>query len=138
MKETEVMLNLEEIENRKLESHSQRKCEIESLLPTFETAADLIVSEMALFRKYDREPYVDVSNNCRLIQLRLTVQRKSTKTVSFNWISVSYLPMSAGRVKLNFDLDWHPVDCHPEKIATQFLTLHKDKIRLRFERLLPH
>ena len=132
------MLELAELENRKLESHSQRKCEIESLLPTFETAGDLIISEMALFRKYDREPYADVSNNSRLINLRLTVQKKSTKVISFNWISVSYLPMSAGRVKLNFDLDWHPIDCHAEKIAAQFLTLHKDKIRQRFERLLPH
>ncbi len=45
------------------------------MLPKFEAAADLIRDELAPFRKYDRQPYVKVSQKNNLVWLRVTLKK---------------------------------------------------------------
>jgi hypothetical protein len=54
------------------------------MLPEFEAAADLLRLELAPFVKYGLVPFVDVSAKSELIHIRVTVQKTSAKSVSFN------------------------------------------------------
>ena len=83
------MLRLVEFEAEKLEAIKRLQNELEAMLPVFEDAADLIRCELEPFRKYGREPYVNVSMKNGLIQLHVTVQKRTAKSVSFNWGAVS-------------------------------------------------
>ena len=132
------MLRLVEFETERLAAIEQMQNELEAMLPVFEEAADLIRSELEPFRKYGREPHVDVSIKSGFIQLRVTVQKRTAKAVSFNWINGSYRPMSSGGLQFDDGCKGQLIICAAGEIAKQFLGLHKTAILERFERLLPH
>ena len=92
---------------------------------------------METFSKYGREPHLDLSTCSQYIRLRLTVQKKATKAISYNWINVLYKPDGVGQVAVNADGWWQPVERDARQIAEQFCKAHRDMIRLRFEQLLP-
>lgn len=92
---------------------------------------------METFSKYGREPHLDLSTCSQYIRLRLTVQKKATKAISYNWINVLYKLDGVGQVAVNADGWWQPVERDARQIAEQFCKAHRDMIRLRFEQLLP-
>ena len=61
---------------------------------------------MEPFRKYDREPHLDLSTCSQYILLCLTVQKKATKAISYNWINVLYKLDGVGQVAVNADGWW--------------------------------
>lgn len=59
------------------------------------------------FSKYGREPHLDLSTTCsQYIRLRLTVQKKATNAISYNWINVLYKLDGVGQVAVNADGWW--------------------------------
>ena len=100
------MLNLIDFEKHRLELFRQQTDTLDVLTPMFRDAADLILEEMQPFRKYDREPHLDLSTCSQYIRLRLTVQKKATKAISYNWINVLYKPDGVGQVAVNADGWW--------------------------------
>ena len=92
---------------------------------------------METLSKHGHEPHLDLSTCSQYIRLRLTVQKKDTKAVSYNWINVLYKPDGVGQVAVNADNLWQPVERDARQIAEQFCKAHRDMIRLRFEQLLP-
>ena len=131
------MLNLIDFEKHRLELFRQQTDTLDGLMPMFRVAANLILEEMEPFRKYGREPHLDLSTCSQYIRLRLTVQKKATKAISYNWINVLYKPDGVGQVAVNADNLWQPVERDARQIAEQFCKAHRDMIRLRFEQLLP-
>ena len=79
---------------------------LDGFMPMFRVAANLILEEMEPFRKYGREPHLDLSTCSQYIRLRLTVQKKATKAISYNWINVLYKPDGDGQVAVNADGSW--------------------------------
>ena len=132
------MLRLVEFEAEKLEAIKRLQNELEAMLPVFENAADLIRSELEPFRKYGREPYVGISRKNGLIQLRVTVQKRTAKSVSFNWLNETYRVTSSGGLVYNDGYEDHQMACTVNRIALHFLALHRAKITDRLEKLLPH
>ena len=61
---------------------------------------------METFSKYGREPHLDLSTCRQYTRLRLTVQKKATKAISYNWINVLYKPDGVGQVAVNADGWW--------------------------------
>ena len=104
------MLNLIDFEKHRLELFRQQTDTLDGLMPMFRVAANLILEEMEPFRKYGREPHLDLSTCSQYIRLRLTVQKKDTKAISYNWINESYKPDGVGQVALNADNLWQPVE----------------------------
>ena len=135
--ETKHMLNLIDFEKHRLELFRQQTDTLDGLMPMFRVAANLILEEMEPFRKYGREPHLDLSTCSQYIRLRLTVQKKDTKAISYNWINVLYKPDGVGQVAFNADNLWQPVERDARQIAEQFCKAHRDMIRYRFELLLP-
>ena len=131
------MLNLIDFEKHRLELFRQQTDTLDGLMPMFRVAANLILEEMEPFRKYGREPHLDLSTCSQYVRLRLTVQKKGTKAISYNWINVLYKPDGIGQVAVNADNLWQPVERDARRIAEQFCKAHRDMIRLRFEQLLP-
>ena len=131
------MLNLIAFKKYRLELFRQQTDTLDGLIPMFRVAAYLILEEMEPFRKYGRKPYLDLSTCSHYIRLRLTVQKKATKAVSYNWINVLYKPDGVGQVSVNADNLWQTVERDVRQIAEQFCKAHRDIIRLRFEQLLP-
>ena len=84
-----LMLKLAEIENEKLAEIKLIQLAQDAMLPEFEAAADLLRLELAPFVKYGRVPFVDVSAKSELIHIRVTVQKASAESVSFNWLNES-------------------------------------------------
>ena len=91
-----LMLKLAEIENEKLAEIKLIQLAQDAMLPEFEAAADLLRLELAPFVKYGRVPFVDVSAKSELIHIRVTVQKTSAKSVSFNWLNESYSVTPSG------------------------------------------
>ena len=89
------------------------------------------------FSKYGREPHLDLSTCSQYIRLRLTVQKKATNAISYNWINVLYKLDGVGQVAVNADNLWQPVERDARQIAEQFCKAHRDMIHLRFKQLLP-
>ena len=131
------MLRLVEFEAEKLEAIKRLQNELEAMLPVFEDAADLIRCELEPFRKYGREPYVNVSMKNGLIQLHVTVQKRTAKSVSFNWINGSYRPMPSGGLQFQDGYNGQFIICTADEISKHLLGVHENKILERFERLLP-
>ena len=100
------MLNLVDFEKHRLELFRQQTDTLDGLMPMFRVAANLILEEMEPFRKYGREPHLDLSTCSQYIRLRLTVQKKATKAVSYNWINVLYKLDGVGQVAVNTDGWW--------------------------------
>ena len=92
---------------------------------------------METLSKHGREPHLDLSTCSQYIRLRLTVQKKATNAISYNWINVLYKLDGVGQVAVNADNLWQPVERDARQIAEQFCKAHRDMIRLRFEQLLP-
>ena len=61
---------------------------------------------METFGKYGREPHLDLSTCSQYIRLRLTVQKKATNAISYNWINVLYKLDGVGQVAVNADGWW--------------------------------
>ena len=131
------MLNLIDFEKHRLELFRQQTDTLDGLMPMFRVATNLILEEMEPFRKYGREPHLDLSTCSQYIRLRLIVQKKATKTISYNWINVLYKPNGIGQVAVHVDNLWQPVERDARQIAEQFCKAHRDMIRCRFELLLP-
>ena len=132
-----VMLLLAEFEEQKLTEHKQKQSALKVILPKFEAAADLIRDELAPFRKYDRQPYVKVSQKNNVVWLRVTLKKETATAASFNWLNESYSVMPSGDLQHNnADADTL-TECDATQIAMHFLALHRGKILERFERLLP-
>ena len=100
------MLNLFDFEKHRLELFRQQTDTLDGLMPMFRVAANLILEEMEPFRKYGREPHLDLSTCSQYIRLRLTVQKKDTKAISYNWINVLYKLDGVGQVAVNADGWW--------------------------------
>ena len=126
------MLKLAEIENEKLAEIKLIQLAQDAMLPEFEAAADLLRLELAPFVKYGRVPFVDVSAKSELIHIRVTVQKASAKSVSFNWLNESYSVTPSGGLFYDDGYKKQPIACDAEQIAQHFLTLHKPKITDRF------
>ena len=101
--ETKHILNLIDLEKHRLELFRQQTDTLDGLMPMFCVAANLILEEMEPFRKYGREPHLDLSTCSQYIRLYLTVQKKSNKAISNNWINVLYKPDGIGQVTVNAD-----------------------------------
>jgi hypothetical protein len=132
------MLKLAEIENEKLAEIKLIQLAQDAMLPEFEAAADLLRLELAPFVKYGRVPFVDVSAKSELIHIRVTVQKTSAKSVSFNWLNESYSVTPSGGLFYDDGYKEQPIACDADRIAAHFLSLNGVKIRQRFEKLLPH
>ena len=132
------MLELAEIENKKLAEIKLIQLAQQAMLPEFEAAADLLRFELAPFVKYGRVPFVDVSAKSELIYIRVTVQKQTAKAVSFNWLNEAYKVTSSGGLFYSDAYNEQPIACDADRIAEHFLALHGSKIKQRFERLLPH
>ena len=130
------MLELAEIENKKLAEIKLIQLAQKAMLPEFEATADLVRNELEPFRKYGRVPFVDVSAKGELIHIRVTVQKTSAKAVSFNWLNESYSVTPSGGLFFNDAYKEQPIACDADGIAAHFLTLHRGKILARFERFL--
>ena len=100
------MLNLIDFEKHRLELFRQQTDTLDGLMPMFRVAANLILVEMETFSKYGREPHLDLSTRRQYIRLRLTVQKKATKAISYNWINVLYKLDGVGQVAVNADGWW--------------------------------
>ena len=61
---------------------------------------------METLSKHGREPHLDLSTCSQYIRLRLIVQKKATKAISYNWINVLYKPDGVGQVAVNADGWW--------------------------------
>jgi hypothetical protein len=133
-----LMLKLAEIENEKLAEIKLIQLAQDAMLPEFEAAADLLRLELAPFVKYGRVPFVDVSAKSELIHIRVTVQKTSAKSVSFNWLNESYSVTPSGGLFYDDGYKEQPIACDADRIAAHFLSLNGVKIRQRFEKLLPH
>ncbi len=133
-----LMLKLAEIENEKLAEIKLIQLAQDAMLPEFEAAADLLRLELAPFVKYGRVPFVDVSAKSELIHIRVTVQKTSAKSVSFNWLNESYSVTPSGGLFYDDYYKKQPIACDADRIAAHFLSLNGVKIRQRFEKLLPH
>jgi len=133
-----LMLKLAEIENEKLAEIKLIQLAQDAMLPEFEAAADLLRLELAPFVKYGRVPFVDVSAKSELIHIRVTVQKTSAKSVSFNWLNESYSVTPSGGLFYDDCYKKQPIACDADRIAAHFLSLNGVKIRQRFEKLLPH
>jgi len=133
-----LMLKLAEIENEKLAEIKLIQLAQDAMLPEFEAAADLLRLELAPFVKYGRVPFVDVSAKSELIHIRVTVQKTSAKSVSFNWLNESYSVTPSGGLFYDDGYKEQPIACDAGQIAQHFLALHGSKIKQRFEKLLPH
>ena len=133
-----LMLKLAEIENEKLAEIKLIQLAQDAMLPEFEAAADLLRLELAPFVKYGRVPFVDVSAKSELIHIRVTVQKASAKSVSFNWLNESYSVTPSGGLFYDDGYKEQPIACDADRIAAHFLSLNGVKIRQRFEKLLPH
>ena len=133
-----LMLKLAEIENEKLAEIKLIQLAQDAMLPEFEAAADLLRLELAPFVKYARVPFVDVSAKSELIHIRVTVQKTSAKSVSFNWLNESYSVTPSGGLFYDDGYKEQPIACDADRIAAHFLSLNGVKIRQRFEKLLPH
>jgi hypothetical protein len=133
-----LMLKLAEIENEKLAEIKLIQLAQDAMLPEFEAAADLLRLELAPFVKYGRVPFVDVSAKSELIHIRVTVQKTSAKSVSFNWLNESYSVTPSGGLFYDDGYKERPIACDADRIAAHFLSLNGVKIRQRFEKLLPH
>jgi hypothetical protein len=70
------MLNLIDLERHRLELFRQQTNTLDGLMTMFRVATNLILEEMEPFRKYGREPHLDLSTCSQYIRLRLTVQKK--------------------------------------------------------------
>jgi hypothetical protein len=136
--ERKVMLKLAEFENKKLAEIKLIQIAQQAMLPEFEAAADLLRLELAPFHKYGRVPFVGVSVKNDVICLRVTVQKTSAKAVSYNWLNESYKVTSSGGLFFNDGYKQQSLACDAGKIAQHFLTLHRGKIKDRFEKLLPY
>jgi hypothetical protein len=132
------MLKLAEIENEKLAEIKLIQLAQDAMLPEFDAAADLLRLELAPFVKYGRVPFVDVSAKSELIHIRVTVQKTSAKSVSFNWLNESYSVTPSGGLFYDDGYKEQPIACDADRIAAHFLSLNGVKIRQRFEKLLPH
>jgi len=132
------MLKLAEIENEKLAEIKLIQLAQDAMLPEFEAAADLLRLELAPFVKYGCVPFVDVSAKSELIHIRVTVQKTSAKSVSFNWLNESYSVTPSGGLFYDDGYKEQPIACDADRIAAHFLSLNGVKIRQRFEKLLPH
>ena len=132
------MLKLAEIENEKLAEIKLIQLAQDAMLTEFEAAADLLRLELAPFVKYARVPFVDVSAKSELIHIRVTVQKTSAKSVSFNWLNESYSVTPSGGLFYDDGYKEQPIACDADRIAAHFLSLNGVKIRQRFEKLLPH
>ena len=130
------MLRLVEFETERLDAIKQMRNELEAMLPVFEDAADLIRLELEPFRKYGREPFVNVCIKNKLILIRVTVQKQTAKRVSFNWLNEAYRVKPPGSLFFNDGDKENFLTCNADRIAQHFLALHKDEILERFERLL--
>ena len=133
-----LMLKLAETENEKLAEIKLIQLAQDAMLPEFEAAADLLRLELAPFVKYGRVPFVDVSAKSELIHIRVTVQKTSAKSVSFNWLNESYSVTPSGGLFYDDGYKEQPIACDADRIAAHFLSLNGVKIRQRFEKLLPH
>ena len=133
-----LMLKLAKIENEKLAEIKLIQLAQDAMLPEFEAAADLLRLELAPFVKYGRVPFVDVSAKSELIHIRVTVQKTSAKSVSFNWLNESYSVTPSGGLFYDDGYKEQPIACDADRIAAHFLSLNGVKIRQRFEKLLPH
>ncbi len=71
-----LMLNLIDFEKHRLELFRQQTDTLDGLMPMFRVAANLILEEMEPFRKYGREPHLDLSTCSQYIRLRLTVPKR--------------------------------------------------------------
>ena len=131
------MLNLIDFKKHRLELFRQQTDTLDGLMPMFRVAANLILKEMEPFRKYGREPHLDLSTCTQYIRLRVTVQKKDSKAISYNWINVLYKPDGIGQVSLNARGYWQSVERDSQQISEQFCTVHRDLIERRFELLLP-
>ena len=127
------MLELAEIENKKLAEIKLIQLAQQAMLPEFEAAADLVRNELVPFRKYNRVPFVDVSAKNELIYIRVTVQKTSAKAVLFNWLNEAYKVTSTGGLFFNDGFKEHSLACDAGQIVEHFLALHKAKITARFE-----
>ena len=127
------MLELAEIENKKLAEIKLIQLAQQAMLPEFEAAADVLRFELAPFVKYGRVPFVDVSAKSELIYIRVTVQKQTAKAVSFNWLNEAYKVTSSGGLFFNDGYKEHSLACDADRIAQHFLRLHKSKITDRFE-----
>lgn len=132
-----MMLKLAEIEERKLTEHKQRQTQLKVMLPKFEAAASLIRDELAPFRRYGRQPYVKISHKNKIVWLRVTLKKETATAARFNWLNESYSVMPSGDLQHNHAGADTLTECDATQIAQHFLTLHRDKILERFERLLP-
>ena len=126
------------LENKKLAEIKLIQLAQDAMLPEFEAAADLLRLELAPFVKYGRVPFVDVSAKSELIYIRVTVQKTSTKAVSFNWLNERHRVTSSGGLFFNDGFKEHSLACDAGQIAQHFLALHGSKIKQRFEKLLPN
>ena len=127
------MLELAEIENKKLAEIKLIQLAQQAMLPEFEAAADLIRNELEPFRRYDRVPFVNVSIKDDVIRIRVTVQKTSAKAVSYNWLNESYRVTPSGSLFFNDGYDDKQIVSDAGQIAQHFLALHKPKITARFE-----